>query len=85
MFKANELYDMVLQNIPEKNAKWKKKDANLQKLIVTTLNKKLLLHVLDCKIAHEMRIKICIVYERDSEHLRCNLLLKCYSTYMIKE
>lgn len=81
IFKANELYEIVLQNTTEteRTAQWKKKDANAQKLIVTTPDKKPLLHVLDCKTAHEMWVKICNIYKRDFEQQRCSLLQTFYS------
>ncbi|KAM0730296.1 Retrovirus-related Pol polyprotein from transposon TNT 1-94 [Formica fusca] len=82
VFKANELYEVVLQNVAEneRTQQWKKRDAVAQKLIVTTLDKKPLLHVLDCNTAREMWIKICNIYERDSEQQRCSLLQTFYST-----
>lgn len=76
LFKANEVYEIVLAkaNEAERTPQWKKKDASAQKLIITTVDKKPLLHLIDCKTANEMWIKICSIYERDSEQQRCSLL-----------
>lgn len=56
LFKANELHEVILQNVAqnERTQQWKKKDAVAQKLIVTTLDKKPILHVLNCNTAYEM-------------------------------
>lgn len=44
------------------------------------LDKKPLLHVLNCKTAYKMWIKICNIYERASKQQTCSLLQIFYST-----
>lgn len=69
MFKANELYQIVTEDTPMNNRdnQWKKKDAVAQKIIVTTVDKKPLMHLLNCNTANEMWTKISAIYERDNE------------------
>lgn len=43
---------------------WKKKDAKAQKIIVTSLSQKMVLHVLTCKSGHEMWQKLQSVFEQ---------------------
>ncbi|KYN01654.1 Copia protein [Cyphomyrmex costatus] len=78
---ANELIDVILEETPEeeRNAAWKKKDANAKKVIVITLDKKPLLHVMGCKTAYDMWKKIISIYERDSEQQKCTLLQNFFS------
>lgn len=56
-----------------------KKDAVAQKLIATTIERKPLMHIMDCSTAYEMWTKICTIYERDNEQQKCNLLQTFYS------
>lgn len=81
ILKANDLYDIVIADTLEsnRNETWKKKDANAQRVIVTTLDKKPMLHVMSCKTAHEMWIKIISIYERDNEQQKCTLLQNFFS------
>jgi len=48
LFKANNLYEVVTSNRPEPTDKWKKDDAIAQKVLITTIDKRPLLHLLDC-------------------------------------
>lgn len=67
VLKANELYDVTKEPLAEQDATWHKKDANAQKIIVLSLGKKPLTHILNCETAQSMWIKLCSIYERDSE------------------
>lgn len=71
-FKAKEVYDVVTgdETVPaEANAlaKWKVKDAKAQKLITSTVERKALVHILNCGTSKEMFQKLSSIYERDSE------------------
>lgn len=81
VLRAHELYEVVTEETAEvgRTAAWKKKDAQAQKIIVTTVDKKSMMHLLDCKTANEMWIKICTIYERDNEQQKCSLLQTFYS------
>jgi len=79
LFKANNLYEVVTSNRPEPTDKWKKDDAIAQKVLITTIDKRPLLHLLDCKTGYEMWTKIKTIYERDNEQQKCNLLQNFYS------
>ena len=60
-------------------ADWLKKDARAQKLIVTSLEKQPLTHILTCTSSKEMFKKICSVYERDTEQQKCMLLQEFFN------
>lgn len=69
LLKASDLYSVVINNRPASaDEAWNKKDANAQKIIVLSLTKKPLMHVMNCKAAYDMWLKLCSIYERDSEH-----------------
>jgi len=78
VFKSLGLYDIVsekkvLRQDSNKQEKedWLEKDARVQKIIVSTLDKQPLTHVLICNTSKEMFQKICFVYERDTEQQKC--------------
>ncbi|XP_029675760.1 uncharacterized protein LOC115243150 [Formica exsecta] len=81
ILRAHELFDIIdtetVEN--EKTNAWKKKNAQAQKIIATTVDKKPLLHIMNCKTAHEMWIKIATIYQRDNEQQKCSLLQTFYS------
>jgi len=79
LLKANNLYEVVISDTSESTDKWKKDDAVAQKLLISTIDKKPLLHILECKTAYQMWTKIRTIYERDNEQLKCNLLQNFYS------
>lgn len=81
VFRSHELYEIVHTATPEtqRDANWKKKDAAAQKAIVTTIEKKPMMHIINCKTAREMWQKICTIYERDSEQRKCSLLQTFYT------
>lgn len=83
LLKANELYD-VTTNVPpaERDTTWHKKDA--QKVIVLSLGKKSLTHILNCETAQSMWTKLCSIYERDSEQRKCTLMQEFFSYSMDK-
>lgn len=80
-FKAQGLHEIVmgikkfetLQNDDEK-ADWSRKDARAQKIIITTIDKKMMAHIINCKTAKEMLDKLSTLFDRDSEQQKCNLL-----------
>ncbi|KAK9730008.1 hypothetical protein QE152_g15584 [Popillia japonica] len=65
MFKANGLYEIVkgeskLESMKSEEEKetWKKKDAKAQQIITTTIDRKILLHILNCETSCEMYSKL---------------------------
>lgn len=81
LFRANELFEVVTKSTTaaERDSQWLKKDANAQKLIVTTVEKKPLMHLLNCRTAHEIWTRVCAIYERDNEQQKCSLFQTFYS------
>lgn len=71
LFRANNLYETVTLDKPvqERTDKWKKTKKMLlvQKAIITTMDKRPLLHLMNCKTALEMWTKIKTIFERDNE------------------
>lgn len=62
---------------------WKKKDVTAQQIIVTTIDKKMMMHILNCENSHEMYKKLCSSFERDVKQQKCNLL-QDYFNYSFK-
>jgi len=87
LLRANELYETITEetSVENRNAAWKKKDAMAQKYIVTSLDKKPLMHIMNCTTAYEMWLKISNIYERESEQQKCDLLQMFYSTAYDKD
>ncbi|KAK9739251.1 hypothetical protein QE152_g9167 [Popillia japonica] len=86
LFKAHELWeitngDSLYSTITEENEKsnWLKKDARAQKIIITTIDKKLLPHIMNCNTAKDMFNKIKTLFERDTEDQKCVLLQECFN------
>lgn len=65
--------------VDQRNEQWRKKDAEAQKVIVTTLDKKPMLHIINCTTAREMWTKICGIYKRDNKQQKCSLLQEFFS------
>ncbi|EFN74617.1 Copia protein, partial [Camponotus floridanus] len=84
LLKANDLYEVATEVSAVQDAAWLKKDANAQKVIVLSLGKKPMTHVLNCKTAQSMWAKLCAIYERDSEQRKCALMQEFFSYTMDK-
>ena len=80
--RGNELYETVTTEVEEsrRTTEWKKKEARAQKIIVTTMAKSTLVHVMSCTTAYQMWAKIRTVYKRDNEQQTCNFLQTFYSS-----
>lgn len=76
LLEARELYGLVTEETEEasKTAEWRKKDANAKKVIVTTLDQKPLMHILNSETSFQMWSKLKAVYERDTEQQKCSLM-----------
>ena len=82
ILKAQELYTLVTDEPTEANTAntdWIRKNAKAQKYIVTTIDKKPLMHVLSCSTAYEMWRKLSSIYERDSSQQKCTLMQDLFS------
>lgn len=53
---------------------WKRKDAKAKRIIVSTLEKQSLIHIVICTTSFEMWQKLKNIYERDSQHQKCSLM-----------
>lgn len=81
ILKANGLYQTVIEETAEalRTAEWNKKDAQAQKMIVTTVDQGPLMHIINFDSAYKMWIKLQAIYQRDSEQQKCNLLQDFFS------
>ena len=50
-----------------------------QKIIITSVHKKLLMHIINCKTSSEMFIKLKMIFEKDSQDQVCNLMQQFFS------
>lgn len=85
-FRANGVYQVVsgdslqeTQRTAEDKTSWEKKDALAQKLIVTTVDRKLVTHLFNCKTAKDMFEKLVAIFEKGSEEQKCALLQQFYT------
>jgi len=84
VLKSMGLYEIVSgQSVQptdsEQKTEWLKKDARAQKIIVTSVERQPLTHILTCVSAKEMFQRIRSVYERDTEQQKCQLLQEFFN------
>lgn len=86
LFKSLGLYEIVtgvsvLREGTTEPAKteWIRKDARAQKIIITSIERQPLTHILVCKTSHEMFQRICATYERDTQQQKCILLQEFFN------
>lgn len=64
--------DIEAADYNAKLVEWKKKDARAQKIIVTSIGQKIMVHILNCATSKQMWGKLKSIYEQDnsaSKHL----------------
>ncbi|XP_029054686.2 uncharacterized protein LOC114881967 [Osmia bicornis bicornis] len=77
---ASDLKDIVTMDPPDpKTQVWKKKDANAKRIIVMSIEKKIMTQIMNCETAKEIWNKIRAIYERDNEQLKCKLLQEFFA------
>jgi hypothetical protein len=59
---------------PQRTTEWKKRDAEAKRIIVSTIEKHTLIHIVTCSTSYEMWHKLKNIYERDSQHQKCALM-----------
>lgn len=86
LLKASGLYKIVsgqekLENLTkdEDINTWIKNDAKAQRIIISTIDKKGLMHIMNCKTAADMYRKLCAIYKKDNEQQKCNLLQEFFN------
>ncbi|XP_071057029.1 uncharacterized protein [Onthophagus taurus] len=89
-FKAKGLFDIVngkTKRPDEEKAEveWEQKDALAQKIIITTIEKQLIIYLLNCKTSHEMVERLSATYQRNTEDLKYRLLQEFYQFQFKKE
>ncbi|XP_044762361.1 uncharacterized protein LOC123319442 [Coccinella septempunctata] len=85
-FKASGLYDIVTDTekyetqTSEKDKKtWIQQDARAQKIIISTVDKKALVHIMNCNTSAEMYNQLKGTYKRENEDQKCRLLQDFFS------
>lgn len=86
MLKSSSLYEIVsgekvkTESMSEKDkADWTLKDAKAQRIIITTISKIPLSHLLNCTSSYEMFKKLTAIYERDTQQQKCSLLQQFFN------
>ncbi|XP_036143988.1 uncharacterized protein LOC118645977 [Monomorium pharaonis] len=86
LFKFLGLYEIVTEVSKltkgaeeQGKAEWIRKDARAQKIIITTIERQPLTHILICKTSHKMFQRICAMYERDTQQQKCILLQEFFN------
>jgi len=59
-------------------AEWTRKDARAQRIIITSIDKQPLTHILTCTTVKDTFKRICDIYKRDNEQQKC--LCSSFST-----
>lgn len=91
VLRAHELAGVVDGQEPrptnegEQLTKWKNKNARAMKVIISSIEKKPLVHLMNCTNAKEMYEKLCSIYERDTEQQKCALLQEFFNYTYNKE
>ena len=85
-FKASGLFTIVtgeekIEDLTQDKDKklWIQKDAKAQKIIITTVDKKLLIHIMNCKSSSEMYLKLKNIFKKETEDQKCLLLQEFFS------
>lgn len=64
---------------PEEKSAWEKQDAKAQKTIVTSIDKKLMTHIINCKYSKDMFQKLCGIFQQGTEEQKCSLLREFFN------
>lgn len=81
VFKSQELDDIVngtnkidAKTTDEARKKWIKFDARAQKLIISTIDKRNISHIMNCKGSNEMFKKLCNIYGKEGDQNKCSIM-----------
>ncbi|KAL0878995.1 hypothetical protein ABMA27_003975 [Loxostege sticticalis] len=83
LLKSNGLLDLISEETTNENEKKDvvsdtKRDAQVQKIICQTIDKKHIPLIMSCKSARAMFEKLKFIFEKSSEQQKCNLLSEFY-------
>lgn len=86
LFKAYGLYEIIdgkqkLEDCSKEEEKqlWKKQDAKAQKVIITSIDKKIMMHIMNCNTSAEMNSKLCGIYQKDNEQQKSSLVQEFFN------
>lgn len=77
LLKSEGLYETVYNKEPEAKSD-PIKDAQVQKIIMCTINKKLLPLLMSCENAKQMFEKLCEIFEKSAEQQKCDLMQELF-------
>lgn len=85
-FKASGLYTLVNNEekyetltIEKDQKSWVQRDAKAQKIIISTVDKKVLVHIMNCTTSAGMYKKLKEMFQKDNEDQKCRLLEEFFS------
>lgn len=84
LFKSSNVQDIInhagpIPSVPDgQNNDFQTRDAKAQKIIMMTVDKKVMIHIMTCETAKQMYDKLCALFERSGEDRKCELLQKFY-------
>lgn len=85
-FKASDLLKVINgesllenQSNDQDKANWLKLDAKAQKIIITTIDRKFMMHIIDCENSKQMFDKIKNIFEKSTSDQLCNMLQQFYT------
>lgn len=87
MFRAIEALDVIdgtTKKPVKEDSTWIKKDAQCQKILITTIEKNLQVHLMTCSTSNEMWIKILEMFENKDEERKCLLMQEFFNIKMGK-
>ncbi|XP_076661161.1 uncharacterized protein LOC143365143 [Halictus rubicundus] len=79
------------KNVPDsswseaKRQEWELLDTKVQKAIILSIDRKMLMHLLNCKTSREMLDKLTSIYGKDTEQKKCALLQEFFNYSFVKE
>uniref|UniRef100_A0A0A9XZP2 Beta-Ala-Xaa dipeptidase n=1 Tax=Lygus hesperus TaxID=30085 RepID=A0A0A9XZP2_LYGHE len=86
IFKSQSMYGMVTgtetlassATADDKTA-WKKKDAVAQRIILSTIDRKIMMHVLNCTSSADMYSKLCGIFEQDKALKKTDIMQQFFA------
>lgn len=60
------------------------KNANVQKIIITSVDRKPQMHLLNCTTSKEMTNKVTEIYRKDTEHKKYSFFFRILQLYIRK-
>ncbi|XP_059054417.1 uncharacterized protein LOC131848536 [Achroia grisella] len=80
ILKAKGLFEIIASNNElKKDGDWERKDAQAQAIIITSIDKKHVQHLLNCENAKDMFDNLCSLYDGSEERNKCQILQEFFN------